>query len=134
MNVIAQLIVCLLLLLSVVYRRFHVRCPDCKGTGLCLKTRRPRLHACCGNCERVLIPAKWVPHGFEGVEVEPGSLIHILKGGWRLADGLKPAGITAFGYAFIDVRHVVVGSGWIYGSIWQRLFLGGPQKRLGGTL
>lgn len=72
-----------------------VTCPGCNGTGLCqtLQAGMPPQypHSCCGDCNRVVVPASSVPPDFDG--------------GWRL-----PGSDT-----------VLIGSGFLEVSFWKWL-------------
>ena len=89
------------------WRGFRVRCPDCDGTGLCTGRGSKIPHSCCGDCGRVYVPEFWVPYGF--------------KGNWRERNAQPD----------VSERYVMIGSGWVTGTLWQRIRRGGPLRRIG---
>lgn len=93
--------------------RVRVRCDGCDGTGLCAGNNIGAPHSCCGDCSRAWVPASWVPDDFEGTRCEPHERLRLLD---HEREG-EPS--------------VLIGTGWVWGSPWRRLRLGGPRKKLG---
>lgn len=93
--------------------RVRVRCDGCDGTGLCAGDDQSFPHSCCGDCSRAWVPASWVPAGFNGGRREPYERTKLLD------------------LERVDEASVLVGTGWVWGSLWQRLLRGGSRERVG---
>ena len=113
----------LLVLMIEKWPSFKVRCDGCDGTGLCTAPNPSFPHSCDGQCRRVYVPESWVPENFKGNWHEPGE---------------KILGLTGYYWPFIgdpypntNKRYAMIGCGWVYGSLLQRLRKGGPRKQLG---
>jgi len=67
----------------------RIECPSCNGTGICatLQAGNPPAepHSCCGDCNRITVPAQMVPEGF--VPIHDGTAMigsgYLDVGFWR---------------------------------------------------
>lgn len=44
-----------------------VACDGCAGTGICTGENATVPHSCCGDCDRIVVPARRVPSNFMGL-------------------------------------------------------------------